>query len=155
MPDDPTVNQLLNTRTGLMIATAKMVAHYVAAAVQAGTPADTINAVLLEVTETTSIDEVFVSDADGNIEYGSHPGLNFKFPTDPGSDTQAAPFARLFSGPCARLGAGGGPQTAPAVSGAASVQPASILASEAPVSTSGAWQAAQFTPAAAWPEAAQ
>ncbi|MYC36240.1 MAG: hypothetical protein F4X66_04930 [Chloroflexi bacterium] len=98
MPDDPGVNQLLNTRTGLMIATAKMVAHYVATAVQAGTPADTINAVLLEVTETTSIDEVFVSDADGNIEYGSHPGLNFKFPTDPGSDTQAAPFARLLAG---------------------------------------------------------
>ena len=75
-----------------------MVAHYVAAAVQAGIPADTINAVLLEITQTTSIDEVFVSDADGNIEYGSHPGLNFRFPTDPGSDTQAAPFARLLAG---------------------------------------------------------
>ena len=98
MPDNSRVEELLETRASLMIATAKMVAHYVATAAQAGTSAEIINAVLLDITETTSIDEVFVSDADGNIEFGSHPDLNFKFPTDPESGTQAAPFAQLLEG---------------------------------------------------------
>ena len=98
MRKESRIDHLLETRTSLMAATAKMVAHYVAAAVQAGTPAETINAVLLDITETTSIDEVFVTDADGNIEYGSHPDLAFKFPTNSESGTQAAPFAQLLEG---------------------------------------------------------
>lgn len=101
MPDDARLNELLSTRASLMVSTAKMVAHYVAAAVQAGTPTERINAVLQDLTESTSIDEVFVSDADGNIEYGSHPDLNFKFPTDPESGTQAAAFAQLLEGTAA------------------------------------------------------
>ena len=81
-----------------MIAKPKLVAHYVATAVQAGTPAGIINSVLLDITEDTRVSEVFVTDADGNIEFGSHPGLNFKFPTDADSGTQAAPFGRLLEG---------------------------------------------------------
>ena len=98
MPELNEVNDLRETRTSLMVAVAKLVAHYVATAVENGVPADTINAVLLDITETTKISEVFVTDADGNIEFGSHPGLKFKFPTNPESGTQAAPFAQLLEG---------------------------------------------------------
>ena len=98
MPDDNRVSELLETRASLMVATAKMIAHYVAAAVQAGTPADSINSVLLDITESTRVSEIYVTDADGNIEFGSHPTLNFTFPTDPEAGTQAAPFARLLEG---------------------------------------------------------
>ena len=101
MTDDARVDELLNTRSSLMVATAKMVAHYVATAVQAGAPAEATNAVLLDLTETTGIDKVFVTDAGGNIEFGSHPDLNFKFPTDPRSGTQAGPFAQLLAGTAA------------------------------------------------------
>ena len=98
MPDESRVNELVETRTSLMVATAKLVAHYVAAAVQAGTPADSINAVLLDIVESTKVSEIYVTDADGNIEFGSHPTLNFTFPTDAEAGTQAAPFARLLEG---------------------------------------------------------
>ena len=98
MPNDNKVNELLETRASLMVATAKLVAHYVAAAVQAGTPAGDINSVLLDITESTRVSEIYVTDADGNIEFGSHPTLNFTFPTDPEAGTQAAPFAQLLEG---------------------------------------------------------
>ena len=98
MPNDNRVNELLETRASLMVATAKMIAHYVAAAVQAGTPASAINSVLLDITESTRVSEIYVTDADGNIEFGSHPTLNFTFPTDPEAGTQAAPFAQLLEG---------------------------------------------------------
>ena len=98
MPDDDRVSELLETRASLMVATAKLVAHYVAAAVEAGTPADSINSVLLDIVESTMVSEIYVTDADGNIEFGSHPTLNFTFPTDPEAGTQAAPFARLLEG---------------------------------------------------------
>ena len=98
MPDDDRVSELLETRASLMVATAKLVAHYVATAVEAGTPAGDINTVLLDITESTRVSEIYVTDADGNIEFGSHPTLNFTFPTDPEAGTQAAPFARLLEG---------------------------------------------------------
>ncbi len=91
MPGDARVNELLNTRASLMVATAKMVAHYVAAAAQAGASAESVNAVLLDVTETTSIDEVFVTDADGNIEFGSHPALNSSSRPTPGQTRRQRP----------------------------------------------------------------
>lgn len=98
MPDDSRVKELIETRTSLMVATAKLVAHYVATAVEAGTSSEKINSVLLDIVESTKVSEIYVTDADGNIEFGSHPTLNFTFPTDPGAGTQAAPFARLFEG---------------------------------------------------------
>ena len=98
MPDESRVNELLDTRASLMVATAKLVAHYVAAAVQAETPAESINSVLLDIVESTRVSEIYVTDADGNIEFGSHPTLNFTFPTDPEAGTQAAPFAQLLEG---------------------------------------------------------
>ena len=98
MPDDDQVSELIETRTSLMVAAAKMVAHYVATAVQAGTPADAINEVLADITSSTSITDIYVTDADGNIEFGSPPRVDFKFPTDPEAGTQAAPFAQLLAG---------------------------------------------------------
>ena len=98
MPEEAGFNEGQDTRTSLMVAVAKLVAHYVATAVENRVPAATINAVLLDLTETTRVSEVFVTDADGNIEFGSHPALRFKFPTDPGAGTQAAPFAQLLEG---------------------------------------------------------
>ncbi len=98
MPDESRVNELIETRTSLMVATAKLVAHYVAAAVQAGTSAENINSVLLDIVESTRVSEIYVTDADGNIEFGSHPTLNFTFPTDLEAGTQSAPFARLLEG---------------------------------------------------------
>lgn len=96
MPDDTGINELLETRTSLMVATAKMIAHYVATAVESGTPAENINAVLLDIVESTRVSEIYVTD--GAIEFGSHSTLNFTFPTDPEAGTQAAPFARLLKG---------------------------------------------------------
>ncbi len=98
MPAESRVNELLETRTSLMVATAKLVAHYVATAVQADIPADTINSVLVDIVESTMVSEIYVTDAEGNIEFGSHPTLNFTFPTDPEAGTQAAPFAQLLEG---------------------------------------------------------
>ena len=98
MPGESNVNELIETRTSLMVATAKLVAHYVATAVQAGTPTEMINSVLLDIVESTRVSEIYVTDANGNIEFGSHPTLNFTFPTDPEAGSQAAPFARLLEG---------------------------------------------------------
>ena len=98
MPDSNREEKLMETRTGLMVAAAKLVAHYVATAVEAGMPAESINSVLGDIAETTAVSEIFVTNADGNIEFSSHPGLDFRFPIDPGSGTQAAPFAQLLEG---------------------------------------------------------
>ena len=98
MTDDTRVSELLETRTSLMVATAKMVAHYVAMAVQAGASPEVINSILLDITQSTRISEIYVTDGEGNIEFGSHPTLNFIFPTDSQSGTQAAPFAQLLEG---------------------------------------------------------
>ena len=98
MPDESGWNELTETRTSLMNATAKLVAHYVATAVQAGTPAERTTAVLPDITESTKISKIYATDPDGNIEFGSHPTLNFRFPTDPEGDTQPAPSAQLLEG---------------------------------------------------------
>ena len=101
MPDNARIDSLIETRTSLMVAAAKLVARYVAAAVDAGRTTDTINSVLKDIAETTQVSEIYVTDAEGNIEYGSHPTLNFRFPTDPEAGTQASPFARLLEGTAA------------------------------------------------------
>ncbi len=81
-----------------LIAAAKLVAHYVAAALEAGKSPDEINATLIEISDTTIIGEFWVSDETGRVEFSSQPGLDFAFPTDPDAGTQAAPFADLLLG---------------------------------------------------------
>ncbi|MXW48270.1 MAG: hypothetical protein F4Z97_06555 [Gammaproteobacteria bacterium] len=58
----------------------------------------TISNVLASVAEQSVISEFWVSDEQGNIEFTNIVGTPFKFPTDPESDSQAAPFAALLSG---------------------------------------------------------
>lgn len=81
-----------------MVASAKLTAHFVAAAIAAGMTTDEINAVLAEVADESVIAEFWVSDAEGNVVYTNNAELAFKFPTDPDGDTQAAPFAHLLTG---------------------------------------------------------
>ena len=88
--------RLLRTRASLLMANAKMTARCVALALESGLDAESINEVLREITDTTKIAEIYVTGAQGNIEFGSHPGQEFRLPTDPDGGTQAAPFARLL-----------------------------------------------------------
>ena len=83
---------------GHMIASAKLTAHFVAAAIAAGMTTEEINAVLEEVADESAIAEFWVTDEDGNVVYTNNPDVEFKFPTDPDGDTQAAPFAALLNG---------------------------------------------------------
>lgn len=84
-----------------MVAQALLTAHFVAAALKAGMDAGEINEVLSEVADQTVIGEFWISDESGRIAYSSAPAQGFAFPTDPESDAQAAPFARLLTGEAA------------------------------------------------------
>ncbi len=81
-----------------MVASAKLTAHFVAAAIAAGMTTDEINAVLTEVADESAIAEFWVTDAEGNVVYTNSTDVEFKFPTDPDGDTQAAQFAHLLTG---------------------------------------------------------
>ena len=81
-----------------MVAQATITAHYIDAARRAGVADDEINEVLLSIAGQTVIDEFWISDENGVIVYTNIPGLDFSFPTDPETKTQAAPFANLLSG---------------------------------------------------------
>ncbi len=83
---------------GHMVASAKLTAHFVAAAIAAGMTTDEINAVLAEVADESAIAEFWVTDEEGNVVYTNNTAIEFKFPTDPDGDTQAAPFAALLNG---------------------------------------------------------
>ena len=84
--------------TAHMVAQAKLTAHYVAAALEAGKSADEINAALIDIADTSIITEFWVSDETGRVVFTTDPGLDFAFPTDPNAGTQAAPFADLLLG---------------------------------------------------------
>ena len=81
-----------------LVAEGRLTALFIDAALSAGYSADEINAILASVTDETVIDEFWISDHDGNIAFTSHPGTDFRFPTNPEADTQAAPFAQLLDG---------------------------------------------------------
>ena len=81
-----------------MVAEAKLTAHFIDAAIKAGMSAETINAVFADVAEHSVISEFWISDEHGQIEFTNIPGTSFRFPTDPASGTQAAPFAILLRG---------------------------------------------------------
>ncbi len=81
-----------------MAAEAMLTAHYLSSAVKAGMSADEINGVLTAVADGSAISEFWVSDENGKVVYSNIPGAEFAFPTDPESDSQAAPFASLLTG---------------------------------------------------------
>ena len=84
--------------TAHLVAEAKLTAHYIAAALEAGKSPDEINATLKEIADTSIITEFWVSDETGQVQFTNVPGLDFAFPTDPNAGTQAAPFADLLLG---------------------------------------------------------
>lgn len=81
-----------------MVAEATLAAHFVDAALRAGMDRDAINAVLRRIADETVISEFWVSDENGEIAFTNVEGVDFTFPTDPASDSQAAPFAALLTG---------------------------------------------------------
>lgn len=80
-----------------MVAAAMLAAHYVAAALKSGASKDEIDSALAMVARVSGITEVWITDEDGRIVYGSHD-MRFVFPHDPAQDSQAAPFAALLQG---------------------------------------------------------
>ena len=81
-----------------MVAEAMLAAHFIAAALKAGRSKDEINTALARVAAGSAIAEFWISDENGRIEFTNVPGASFKFPTDTGAKTQAAPFAALLDG---------------------------------------------------------
>ncbi len=81
-----------------MVAEATLAAHFVDAALKAGMDRDAINAVLRRIADETVISEFWVSDENGEIAFTNVEGVEFTFPTNPASDSQAAPFAALLTG---------------------------------------------------------
>lgn len=81
-----------------MVAEATLAAHFVDAALRAGMDRDAINAVLRRIADETVISEFWVSDQNGEIAFTNVEGVDFTFPADPASDSQAAPFAALLTG---------------------------------------------------------
>lgn len=81
-----------------MAAEAMLTAHYIAAAVKAGTSTEEINGVLASIAEESAISEFWISDENGTVVYTNIPGVEFAFPTEQEAGSQAAPFAVLLSG---------------------------------------------------------
>ena len=81
-----------------MVAEALLTAHYIAAAVGAGLGQAAISEVLASVADRSAITDIWVTDENGQVEFGSVTGLDFQFPTDVTAGTQAAPFAALLHG---------------------------------------------------------
>lgn len=90
----------IKDRTGrekAMVAAARMAAHYIAAAVSAGTDKGEIHAVLADIVHTSGLSEIWITDEHGRIVFGSGD-MDFVFPGDPAAGTQAAPFTALLQG---------------------------------------------------------
>lgn len=84
-------------REKVMVAAARLAAHYVAAGVQAGANEGEIRAVLSDVVRTSGLSEIWITDERGRIVFGSGE-MDFVFPADPEAGTQSAPFAVLLQG---------------------------------------------------------
>ena len=84
-------------RDKVMVAAARLAAHYVAAAVQAGADKGDIRAVLADVVRTSGLSEIWITDEHGRIVFGAGD-MDFVFPGDAAAGTQAAPFAALLQG---------------------------------------------------------
>lgn len=80
-----------------MVAAATAAAHYLDAALNAGTTKDEIERTLSGVVHQHGLSEFWITDEDGNIVFGSER-TDFVFPSDPGAGTQAAIFTALLCG---------------------------------------------------------
>ena len=84
--------------TDLMVAQATLTAYYIDAAIRAGMTEQEINVALGRIASATVIDEFWVSDENGEVEFCSTDSQGFRFPLDADTDSQAAPFAALLKG---------------------------------------------------------
>ena len=92
-----TVSLGRNKREKMMVAAAMTAAHYLDAALKAGIRHDQIETVLAAIVQRSGISEFWITDEQGRIVLGSEE-MDFAFPTDPDSESQAAPFAALLRG---------------------------------------------------------
>ena len=91
----PSTDELVSKH---MVVEAMLTSHFIDAALRSGMSQDEINAVLTKIAEQSIISEFWVSDEEGNIEFSNFPDVNFNFPTDSSSNSQASPFAVLLDG---------------------------------------------------------
>ena len=91
----PSTDEIVSKHT---VAEAMLTSHFIDAALRAGMSQDEINAILTKIAEQSIIAEFWVSDEGGNIEFSNFPDVNFNFPTDSSSNSQASPFAVLLDG---------------------------------------------------------
>jgi hypothetical protein len=80
-----------------MVGQARLAAHLVAIAEEAGMPPEAINAILADVAERSVIEEFWITDADGNA-YLTNTGIEFAFDPDPAVQPQASAFWPLLTG---------------------------------------------------------
>ena len=92
-----TLNWGRNRQEKAMVAAAMTAAHYLAAALKAGTGRSEIETVLGAVVGRSGMSEFWITDETGRIVFGSEP-MDFVFPRDPDADSQGAPFAALLQG---------------------------------------------------------
>ena len=84
--------------TEFMVATAKLLAEYISVANLAGLGRESIYAVLANLCSQTVIDECWISDADGEIEYCSIDPQGFRFSSETSYQHQSKPFQALLRG---------------------------------------------------------
>lgn len=80
-----------------MVAAATAAAHYLDAALNAGTAKEEIDGALAGVVRQYGLSECWISDEHGHIVFGSHK-TDFVFPSDSDARTQAAVFTALLRG---------------------------------------------------------
>ncbi len=89
--------QVEDVLSGQMVSQATLTAYFVAAAEQAGMSPGQISQRLTDISQTTSIDEFWVTDPSGSA-YISNSGLPFTFSSDPALQPQASEFWPLLTG---------------------------------------------------------
>lgn len=92
-----TMNWGRNRQERAMVAAAMTAAHYLDAALKAGTSRQSIETVLAGIVRRSGMTEFWITDETGRIILGSEP-MDFVFPSDPDGDSQGAPFAALLQG---------------------------------------------------------
>ncbi len=91
------MNRAMSDREKVLVATARLAAHYVDAALGAGATGEEIGAALRRIASDAGEFEILITDEEGRIVLGTDH-IGFVFPTDPGAETQSAPFAALLDG---------------------------------------------------------
>jgi hypothetical protein len=80
-----------------MLGQAMLAAHFVAQAEKGGMTTHEINAVLKDITESSAIEEFWITDGSGRA-YLTNTGVDFTFSPDPAKQPQASAFWPLIDG---------------------------------------------------------